>query len=55
VRREYERIQSRERNRQLELHRRKEEEEWDQVFELFKPKMADTVTKVLTVQKKLIE
>jgi hypothetical protein len=39
----------------LELHRRKEEEEWDQEFELFKPKMADAVTKVLTVQKKLIE
>ena len=59
MKREYERIQSRERNRELwELERRRITEKieaCDQQFELFKPKMPDAVAKVLTVQKKLIE
>ena len=41
MRREYERIQSRERSRQLELHRRKMVEEWDQQFELFSVQTQD--------------
>ena len=50
VRREYERIPSRERSvQQWELHRRRKEEACDQQFELFKPKMGDTVVKVLIV------
>ncbi len=54
MRREYERIQSRERNRQWELYRRMEEA-CDQQFELFNPKMVDAIAKVLIVQKKLME
>ena len=47
MRREYGKIQSRERSRRLELH-------LSQQFELLKTKMEDSVAKVLTVQKKLI-
>ena len=48
MRREYGKIQSRERIRRLESH-------LSQQFELLKTKMEDAVAKVLTVQKKLIE
>ena len=48
MRREYGKIQARERSQRLELH-------WSREFELLKTKMQDAVAKVLTVQKKLIE
>jgi hypothetical protein len=54
TRREYGKIQSRERSRQWELHRRRIEEACDQQFESFKPKMAAAITKVLMVQKTLL-
>jgi chromosome segregation ATPase len=54
TRREYGKIQSRERSRQWELHRRRIEEACDQQFASFKPKMSAAITKVLMVQKTLI-
>ena len=48
TRREYGKIQARERSQRLELH-------WNREFELLKPKVEDAVVKALTVQRKLIE
>ena len=48
TRREYGKIQARERSQRLELH-------WNREFELLKPKVEDAMVKALTVQRKLIE